>query len=452
MAVTSKKSAVAYDSYLENKKKKPGSFTYSVKKPEFTYDSKDVNKYYDELLNRKDFSFDLNGSALYNQYKDQYVKQGQLAMMDTIGQASAMTGGYGNSYAASAGQQAYQQNLDKLNEVVPEIYQLAMEQYQLEGQNLMDKYGVAASERDTAYGMYRDEKADWYTDKEFAYGQHRDEVADWQYEDEQLYGRYADQRDYERQVERDKVEDDHWQKGFDFQVERANVQDNQWQQELDYQKGRDAVKDDQWQQDHNEQVRVNNHNMYIDNENLKENKRINDHNIYIDNENLKENKRVNDHNMYIDNENLKIDKSNSAHNQYMDKAYLEEEKANNAYNRTKDGKTEDGGMSQEDIMGWLSDYGLLTEENIVKALTDFDSFIAEITSGNTTTQSQGKSQQDYDALSEKDQTMVDYLAGQINKKGIANDPEAIEALFDDLERSGALTSEQRETYEEFFIN
>ena len=37
---------------------------------------------------------DLNGDALYNQYRDQFMRQGKLAAADTVGQVSALTGGY----------------------------------------------------------------------------------------------------------------------------------------------------------------------------------------------------------------------------------------------------------------------------------------------------------------------------------------------------------------------
>ena len=56
-----------------------------------------LNDIIDKIMNREKFSYDLNGDALYQQYKDQYTTQGKLAMMDTMGQAAAMTGGYGNS-------------------------------------------------------------------------------------------------------------------------------------------------------------------------------------------------------------------------------------------------------------------------------------------------------------------------------------------------------------------
>ena len=60
----------------------------------------------DKIQNRERFQYDVNADALYSQVAQNYLRQGQQAMMDTMGKAAAMTGGYGNSYAQTAGQQA----------------------------------------------------------------------------------------------------------------------------------------------------------------------------------------------------------------------------------------------------------------------------------------------------------------------------------------------------------
>ena len=118
--------------------------------------SKDKLEAYNNWANRPDFSYDVNGDALYQQYKDLYINQGRLAMMDTMGQAAAMTGGYGNSYAASVGNQAYQGYLQKLNEVVPELYNMAYNMYQQEGEDLKYAYDVARDDYNTKYGEWAD--------------------------------------------------------------------------------------------------------------------------------------------------------------------------------------------------------------------------------------------------------------------------------------------------------
>lgn len=184
-----------------------------------------IQQILDRILNREDFSYDLNGDALYKQYADQYTRQGKLAMMDTMGQAAALTGGYGNSYAQSVGQQAYQGYLQQLNAVVPELYGMALDRYNQEGEQLLNQYGVLTSQDEQAYGRYRDQVADYYTEL-----QRLTEDARYAAEDE--YGKYIDERNYQYQQGRDAVEDDQWERSFQYQQERDSVADQQWAKEF----------------------------------------------------------------------------------------------------------------------------------------------------------------------------------------------------------------------------
>lgn len=106
---------------------------------------------YDKIMNRGEFSYDVNKDKLYQQYRDLYAQMGRGAMEDTMGQAAALTGGYGSTYSQNAGQQAYNSYLQKLNEVVPELYNAAYNRYNQEGQNLMNLYTMARSNADSAY-------------------------------------------------------------------------------------------------------------------------------------------------------------------------------------------------------------------------------------------------------------------------------------------------------------
>lgn len=171
---------------------------------DFSYSNDDTFKaIMDKILNRENFSYDLNGDAFYQQYKDKYTKQGKMAMQDTMGQAAAMTGGYGNSYAATAGNQAYQASLENLNDIVPELYQMAYDRYNQEGQDLLNQYGMLSDDRNREYGEWSDgynraiADRDYYAnaydsernydyskysnDKSFAYNDHRNEIADAQW-------------------------------------------------------------------------------------------------------------------------------------------------------------------------------------------------------------------------------------------------------------------------------
>lgn len=146
----------------------------------------------DEIINRQDFDYDINADALYHHYKDQYAAQGKLAMLDTMGQAAAKTGGYGNSYAQTAGQQAYQSYLQKVNEVIPQLYNLAYDRYDSQSQALFDRYNLLKSQNDSEYEKYRDALQDYYDEisrlestvasqRQQEYQAFRDEIADSQY-------------------------------------------------------------------------------------------------------------------------------------------------------------------------------------------------------------------------------------------------------------------------------
>lgn len=105
------------------------------------YDTQ-INELFNKLLNRESFSYDTETDPLYKLYREQYINQGRLAMQDTMGQAAALTGGYGSSYSQAVGQQQYDAYLQKLNGVVPELYQLAYSRYQDEGDELKDQYNM----------------------------------------------------------------------------------------------------------------------------------------------------------------------------------------------------------------------------------------------------------------------------------------------------------------------
>lgn len=77
-------------------------------------------------------------------------------MKDTMGQAAALTGGYGSSYAESAAQQQYDAYLQQLGDIVPELYTLAYSRYQDEGDALQERYDMLSGLRDREYGEYTD--------------------------------------------------------------------------------------------------------------------------------------------------------------------------------------------------------------------------------------------------------------------------------------------------------
>lgn len=123
---------------------------------------------YNKITNRNPFSYDASKDPLYQAYKDQYIQGGKLAMKDTMGQAAALTGGYGNTYGQQVGQQAYDAYLQNLGEVIPQLYNMAYQQYQDQGDALTKQYAMLGDLRDQEYNRYRDTLGDWENERAYA--------------------------------------------------------------------------------------------------------------------------------------------------------------------------------------------------------------------------------------------------------------------------------------------
>lgn len=175
----------------------------------------------DQIQNRKEFNYDVNADALYKQYEDQFLRGANLAMQDTMGQASAMTGGYGNSYASTVGNQAYQQYMAGLTDIIPELEQRARENYNQDTADLYNKYSLYSDDYARSYGEWSDgynmavADRDYYAskaDSEYAkdYGQYVDSY-------NRDYQKYWDDTQFGYAKDRDAVADAQWRANYDAQ-------------------------------------------------------------------------------------------------------------------------------------------------------------------------------------------------------------------------------------------
>ncbi len=129
-----------------------------------SYD-KEIKDLYEKITNREPFKYDFASDPLYGQYSEKYQQLGRQAMKDSMGQTAALTGGYGSSYGRAVGQQQYDAYLQRLNDVLPELYGQAYNQYNAEGDRLKEQYSLAANLRDTEYNQYRDSLGDYQYDQ-----------------------------------------------------------------------------------------------------------------------------------------------------------------------------------------------------------------------------------------------------------------------------------------------
>lgn len=114
----------------------------------------------DKIANRDPFSYNFNEDPLYQNYKDQYMRQATLGQESAMANAAALSGGYGNSYAATAGNLAYQENMAHLNDVIPQLYQMAYDKYNTDLANERADLEMYQNMDNNDYGRYRDTVAD----------------------------------------------------------------------------------------------------------------------------------------------------------------------------------------------------------------------------------------------------------------------------------------------------
>ena len=103
----------------------------------------ELERLYAAITGRPAFSYDPASDPVYNSYAQSYQRRGRLAMRSTMGQAAALTGGYGSSYAQSVGQQQYDSYLQSLGEALPELYGMAWQRYNAEGDALKTAWELA---------------------------------------------------------------------------------------------------------------------------------------------------------------------------------------------------------------------------------------------------------------------------------------------------------------------
>lgn len=132
-----------------------------------SYDD-EIGRLYDRIINREGFRYDMNSDPLYMSYRDRYAREGRLAMKNTMGQA-ALTGGYGSSYSQAVGQEQYGAYLEKLGNVMPQLYSAAYSRYKSEGEALSEKYAMAVKRGESEYNRYRDRLSDAKAQQELGY-------------------------------------------------------------------------------------------------------------------------------------------------------------------------------------------------------------------------------------------------------------------------------------------
>lgn len=122
-----------------------------------------LNQKVTNYINQDPYSYKSQNDASYQAAKDQYTKTGQQAMKDTMAQASALTGGYGNTYSQSVGQQQYNAQMDNLSQKAIEYEQQAYNRYVGDREQQLNTINALQNLDNTEYSRNRDAINDYNT-------------------------------------------------------------------------------------------------------------------------------------------------------------------------------------------------------------------------------------------------------------------------------------------------
>lgn len=185
----------------------------------------------DEILNRGPFEYSFDADPLYQQYKDGAVRSARLALQDAMAGAAAGTGGYGSSYAASAGSQAYQNGMAALDDVLPRLYQAALDRWTAEETAQRGRLSELTGLEKNAQSAYEDAVRDYYTGlgyytdaAESAYDRDYRAYAD-------LREGLADLRDYYAGQEQQSVRNAQSRAEYELAVKKYEESIRQWEAE-----------------------------------------------------------------------------------------------------------------------------------------------------------------------------------------------------------------------------
>lgn len=135
-----------------------------------------INTLYDRVINQKEFEYEPSAGPTYNRYADIYARNAKLMSEDAMAQAAQLTGGYGSSYGQAVATQAYNEEMSKMADIIPDLRQQALAEHENERAKEIEALSLLLNERDTQRDIYE-------SDRDYLF--QKDQL-DWQREQAQL--------------------------------------------------------------------------------------------------------------------------------------------------------------------------------------------------------------------------------------------------------------------------
>ena len=177
-----------------------GSFTFDQERPSYENQyAEQQQALLDAIINRPDFSWSKEDDPQWSSYKKSYLREGDRATANALGQAAAASGGRPSTAALTAATQAGDYYATQLNDIIPTLYQQAYDRYLNEYNMSLQDLNAVNTQEQLDYAKYLDQLGQFNTDRNFAFNQYlsdfdilQDQLASLQGQDSVDYNRWMD--------------------------------------------------------------------------------------------------------------------------------------------------------------------------------------------------------------------------------------------------------------------
>lgn len=177
-----------------------GSFTFDQERPSYENQyAEQQQALLDAIINRPDFSWSKEDDPQWHSYRKSYLREGDRATADALGQAAAASGGRPSTAAVTAATQAGDYYAAQLNDIIPTLYQQAYDRYLNEYNMSLQDLNAVNTQEQLDYAKYLDQLGQFNTDRNFAFNQYlsdfdilQNQLASLQGQDSVDYNRWMD--------------------------------------------------------------------------------------------------------------------------------------------------------------------------------------------------------------------------------------------------------------------
>ena len=127
-------------------------------------------------LNDRNFNYNYSTDPTYQQYKRQYETGARRASENAQSTAAAVSGGYGSSWATTAGESAYADYMGGLDNVVNSLYTQALNSYTDETNSLYGQLQNLMQAESQAQQQYNQAVSNYYNNLNYYQTQYQNEA------------------------------------------------------------------------------------------------------------------------------------------------------------------------------------------------------------------------------------------------------------------------------------